>query len=88
MRFKLSAFADEAASSLEKQITAMTENGIHYLEIRGVDGENISDISALKAKEIRRRLDDAGIAVWSLGSPYGKIGIEEDFDKHLDSFKH
>lgn len=87
MKFQLSAFADEADSMLSGQISAMKENGISYLEIRGVDGENIADISAQKAKEIRRQLDDASIKVWSLGSPYGKIGIEDDFGSHLEKFK-
>lgn len=30
----------------------------------------------------------SGLAVWSLGSPFGKIGINDDFAPHLDSFKH
>ena len=51
MKFQLAAFADEADSRLVNQITAMTENGISYLEIRGVDGENIADISAQKARK-------------------------------------
>jgi sugar phosphate isomerase/epimerase len=87
MRFKLSAFADEADSRISEQIKAMNKNGISYLEIRGVDGENISDISTEKAKEVRKNLEDNGISVWSLGSPYGKIGITDDFIPHLDKFK-
>ena len=87
MNFRLAAFADEADSSISGQIKAMQENGIDLLEIRGVDGENISDISKEKAKEVRRQLDDAGISVWSIGSPYGKIGICDDFSSHLDKFR-
>ena len=88
MNFKLAAFADEADGRISEQIKAMTENGIEYLEIRGVDGENVSDITIEKAKEVRRQLEDSGLAVWSLGSPYGKIGICDDFSSHLDKFKH
>lgn len=88
MKFKLAAFADEAASSLAEQIEAMRENAVQYLEIRGVDGENIADITTEKAKVIRTMLDAAGIGVWSLGSPFGKIGISDDFEAHLDKFKH
>lgn len=87
MNFRLAAFADEADGMISEQIKVMTENGIDYLEIRGVDGENISDITIEKAKEVRRQLDDAGLSVWSLGSPYGKIGIAEDFAPHLDKFR-
>ncbi|MCM1328635.1 MAG: sugar phosphate isomerase/epimerase [Ruminococcus sp.] len=87
MEFKLAAFADEVDGNLEKQISAMKENGIDYLEIRGVDGENVSDISAEKAREIRQKLEGNGLAVWSVGSPFGKIGIEDDFAPHLEKFK-
>ena len=88
MRFRLVAFADEAAPDLAGQIEAMQENGVELLEIRGVDGQNIDGISATKAKSIRKMLGFSGLAVWSLGSPFGKIGINDDFAPHLDSFKH
>ena len=70
MRYKLAAFADEAANDLMGQIAAMKENDVGLLEIRGVDGQNIDQLSCEKAREIRSRLDDAGLAVWSLGSPF------------------
>ena len=55
---RLSAFADEASPEIRGQIEAMRRNGISLLEIRGVDGTNISKITADKAKEVRRMLDD------------------------------
>lgn len=88
MRFRLAAFADEAGSSINEQISAMTGNGVEHLEIRGVNGENISDLTNEKAALIRRQLENNGISVWSLGSPYGKIGIGDDYEAHLDKFKH
>ncbi len=87
MDFNLCAFADEAGSKLSEQIAAMKENRIPYLEIRGVNGENIADFSKEKAQEIKRQLDANGLSVWSLGSPYGKIKITEDFAPHLEQFK-
>lgn len=88
MKFKLAAFADEADSKLENQISAMVRNGIEYLEIRGVDEENVADISTEKAREIRKKLEYYSLAVWSVGSPFGKIGIGDDFSPHLEKFKH
>ncbi|MBQ5330623.1 MAG: sugar phosphate isomerase/epimerase [Oscillospiraceae bacterium] len=88
MKYIISAFADEASSSLDGQISAMLDNGVEYLEIRGVDGENIADITKEKAREIRKRLEDKGLAVWSLGSPFGKIGINEDLYPHTEKFKN
>ena len=83
------AFADEASPSLEGQIAAMLRNGLCGLELRNVDGENVSTLSADKARAIRRRLDDAGLRVWSAGSPIGKIDIEkDDFEQHVEAFRH
>ena len=87
MGFRFAAFADEASGELSGQIKAMHDNGISLLEIRGVDGTNIADITENKAREIRKRLDDEGISVWSLGSPYGKITMNDDFTTHLESFR-
>ena len=87
MNKKLAAFADEADGQIDGQIKAMVENQISYLEIRGVDGQNIADISISKAKEVLEKLNDNGLKVWSLGSPFGKIGINDDFESHLDKFK-
>ena len=85
---KLCAFADEASKYIDGQIEALSRHGIRLLEIRGVDGTNISSISNQKAKEVRAKLDDAGICVWSVGSPLGKIKITDDFTQHLECFKH
>lgn len=78
MRFRLVAFADESAPDLAGQIETIQENGVELLEIRGVDGQNIDGISATKAKVIQKMLGFSGLAVWSLGSPFGKIGINDD----------
>lgn len=87
--FQVYAFADEADPQLSGQIEAMKRNGLQGLEIRGVDGENISDISTEKAREVRSRLEDAGLRVWSVGSPIGKIDLATgDFAAHLDKLRH
>ena len=82
------AFADEASPDIDKQIIAMKRNGLKGLEIRGVDGENVSAISLAKAHEVKKKMDEAGLIIWSIGSPIGKIKITDDFSAHLDIFKH
>lgn len=87
--FRVFAFADEASGQVDGQIRAMLRNGLQGLEIRGVDGQNIADISVEKAKEVRKKLDDNGLVVWSMGSPIGKIDIVNgDFQAHLEKLKH
>ncbi len=86
---KLYAFADEASPELSGQIAALKRNGLQGLEIRTVDGENISAITAAKAREVRARLDDEGLTVWSIGSPIGKIDIRTgDYPAELEKLRH
>ncbi len=85
--FKLCAFADESSPAFVGQIDALKRNEIPYLEIRGVDGDNIKDVTPARARELRRMLDDSGLAVWSMGSPIGKLHLEDDFAPHLDDHK-
>ncbi|MBQ7226641.1 MAG: sugar phosphate isomerase/epimerase [Clostridia bacterium] len=84
---RLCAFADEASVDLAGQIAALKRNNISLLEIRGVDGENIKDISYEKIKEIGKALEGNGIGVWSIGSPIGKDKTDNNFAKQLDDFK-
>ena len=85
---RICAFADEASNDLGGQIDALARNNIKLLEIRGVDGENIKDISHKKILEIKNKLEENGMKVWSLGSPMGKNDPENDFNKQLYDFEH
>lgn len=82
-RFVLSAFADEAGSTLEEQIIALKENEIDYIEPRNINKKGILTFSDNELKEIKNTLDRNGIKVNSLGSPIGKYPIENDFEPHL-----
>lgn len=85
---KIYAFADETGHMIDHQIEAMQRNKLDGLEIRIADGIVVSDLPAAHAKEIRKKMDDAGLAVWSIGSPIGKVTLAEDFNAHLEKFKH
>ena len=85
--FILSAFADEAASSLDGQISALLANGIYHIEPRNIDGRGILDYSEEELKKIKEKLDAASIKVNSIGSPIGKYNIEDDFEPHFALFK-
>jgi len=84
---KLCAFADEAGDSLAEQITAMQENGIGLLELRSIDKKNVTKFTNEEIKEYKAQLDAAGIKVWSIGSPIGKVKIADDFSIDLDLCK-
>lgn len=87
-KVRVYAFADEASGMIDRQIEAMKRNKLNGLEIRNVDGTNVSDITLEKAKEVKNKLDAAGLVTWSIGSPIGKIGITDAFAPHLDKLKH
>ncbi len=86
-KFVLSAFADEAGSSLDEQIEALKRNGIRYIEPRNINGKPILTLTDDELVEIKKQLDKNGIKVNSLGSPIGKYPIKEPFDKHLADFR-
>ena len=84
---KITGFADEIDQDLSVQIESLGKLGMHFVEMRGVDGNNLIYHTDEKVKEIKKRLDDAGIALSALGSPLGKIGISDPFEKHFEEFK-
>ena len=83
----LSAFADEYADDLKEQCEALNKFGIEYIELRGVNGKNVSVLTANEVKEAKKTLDDYGIKVSSIGSPLGKIDINGDLNGHLETAK-
>ena len=87
-KFILSAFADEASPMLDEQIKALQEEGISLIELRGVDGKNVSGLTLEEAAAVKAKLDAAGIRLSALGSPYGKASLGVAFDEHLELFKH
>lgn len=83
----ISAFADEAGTDIEKQVKAMLDNGITGLEIRGVNGKNISELTDNEAKKIGTKLYENGLFTYSIGSPIGKISLDDSFEDHIEKFK-
>ena len=88
MTFKLSAFADESSDLFTGQVAALKRNGFQHLEIRNIAGRNITTHSCQEAQELANILADNGLSLWSLGSPIGKIRIDEDFSSHMELYRH
>ncbi len=87
-RFILSAFGDEISPNLTTQMDVLDQNNIRFIEMRGVNGKNIVQYTSEEAKEIKKQLDARGFRISAIGSPFGKIGIEDDFTPHLELFRH
>ena len=85
---RLCAFADESDKMVEGQIKALKRNGIDRIELRGLDGTNIAKITEDEARAYAKQFEDAGIKVWSIGSPLGKVRITADFEEHMAEVRH
>ena len=83
----LSAFADEYSASFTEQLEGMRSFGIEHVEIRGVDGKNVSTLTPCEVKELKSKLNHYGIGASAIGSPVGKVQLDGDLDEHLEMAK-
>ena len=83
-----SAFADEIAPDLKTQMDVCEAQGIRCIDVRGIDGTNVSRFTVAQAREYKKQMDDRGFSVPCIGSPIGKVGIDEPFEPHLELLKH
>ncbi len=86
--YVLSAFADEYSSDFITQLKALNDFGFSHIEVRGVNGINVSKLSVSQVKETKKQLSDYGVKVSSIGSPLGKINIDDNLDEHLEMARH
>ena len=84
---RLSAFADEISPDLAEQVRTCKENGVTHVELRGVNNKNVMDFDPPLRSEIRSRLRDNGMGVICIGSPIGKVKINDPWQPHMDRFK-
>lgn len=79
----LSGFADEISPDFETQCQLLQKLGMQYMEFRSAWGTNILDLDDAQLATAKEILQRYGLKVSSIGSPLGKIFIDEDFDAHL-----
>jgi sugar phosphate isomerase/epimerase len=84
----LSGFIDEISPDPHEQAHVAADLGLRYAEIRSAWDVNILDLSNDQLGELRRILGGHGLEVSSVGSPIGKIYIDEDFESHLARMRH
>ena len=82
----LSGFADEIDPDLETQCRLLNDLGITYLEFRSAWNVNVLDLSDEQLAEAEKILAAHSLSVSSIGSPIGKVNIDDDFDAHLVRF--
>jgi sugar phosphate isomerase/epimerase len=83
----LSGFGDEIDSELDVQLDTLAATSIAHLELRGVWGKNVLALTDDELARIKAALTDAGVKVSAIGSPIGKIGIEDEFAPQVEQLR-
>jgi len=79
----LSGFADEIDPDPKTQFATLNDLGITHVEFRSAWDTNVLDLTDEHVDEAAAILAAHDLKVSSIGSPLGKINIEDDFDAHL-----
>lgn len=83
----LSAFADEFSDNFETQCKALNNFGFSHIELRGVNGKNVSALTENEVDSVKEVLSRYNIKVSSIGSPLGKIALDGDINAHFETAK-
>jgi sugar phosphate isomerase/epimerase len=85
--FILSAFADEISPEPQEQIDVLSRCGVRHIEFRSILKTNVLDLTDLQIGEFKSLLDRHGFRLSAIGSPIGKVKIDQPFEPHLKRFE-
>jgi sugar phosphate isomerase/epimerase len=85
---KLSAFADEVTDDFHGQVKFLADEKVDFIELRFINRKNVMNLTRQELKEAKKMIQDYGLKVSAIGSPIGKVKLDEPFEPHLDKFKH
>ena len=81
--YTLSAFADEISPDPQEQIDVLSGCGVRHIELRSANKTNVLDLTDLQVQELKALLDRHGFGVSAIGSPLGKVKIDQPRETHL-----
>src|SRR5215213_6815974 len=85
--FTISAFADEISPEPQEQIDVLKECGVRHIEFRSIHKTNVLSLDDKQITDFKALLDREGFKLSAIGSPIGKIRIDEPFGPHLERFR-
>ena len=85
--FILSAFADEISPEPQEQIDVLAQCGVRHIELRSILKTNVLDLTDSQVEDLKALLDRHGFKLSAIGSPIGKVKIDEPFEPHLERFE-
>jgi sugar phosphate isomerase/epimerase len=84
----LSGFIDEISDDFAEQCALAAGLGLKYAEVRSAWRTNILDLDDRQLDSLKSTLADHDLRVSSIGSPIGKVFIDDDFGAHLERMRH
>jgi len=84
----LSGFIDEISPDFTEQCATASGLGLKFVELRSAWGINILDLAPEQLDTMKETLAAYDLEVSSIGSPIGKIFIDEEFPPHLERMRH
>ncbi len=85
--FTLSAFADEISPDPQQQVEVLLQCGVRHIELRSILKTNVLDLTDLQVQELKSLLESKGFHLSAIGSPIGKVPIDQPFEPHLKRFQ-
>jgi sugar phosphate isomerase/epimerase len=85
--FTLSAFADEISPDPQQQVDVLKACGVRHIELRSIHKTNVLDLTDLQIQEFKSLLDRNAMGLSAIGSPIGKVQIDQPFEPHLKRFE-
>lgn len=85
--FTLSAFADEIGPDPQQQIDVLQASGVRHIELRSIHKTNVLDLTDTQVADFKALLDRHDFKLSAIGSPIGKIKIDQPFEPHLKRFQ-
>ncbi|MDY2937302.1 MAG: TIM barrel protein [Fusicatenibacter sp.] len=78
-KIQISGFADEISSDFTEQLETVTALSMHYISLRSADGKGIADYTVEEVEQqLLPKLEKYQVKVSSIGSPIGKVGVEDE----------
>lgn len=85
--FTLSAFADEISAHPEEQIAVLSRSHVRHIEFRSIYKTNVLDLTEDQVDGFKALLEQHGFKLSAIGSPIGKVKIDQPFEPHRKRFE-